>query len=60
MFKHGNLIPYYEFMKKEFGQRVIEELKELALTTVKFTIQDLKDKEEYYKQRTEEIKAELM
>jgi hypothetical protein len=47
-------------MKEEFGQRIIEDLKELALTTVKFSIQDLRDKEEYYKRKTEEIKAELM
>lgn len=43
MFKHGNLIPYYEFMLETYGQDKIDELKSLDRQIKEFTIDELKE-----------------
>ena len=40
--KHGNLIPYYEFMLKKYGKQVIEELKRKDKEINNLLVQNLK------------------
>ena len=49
----GNGAEYYPFMLEKYGQEVIDELRRLSNTTVKFTISDY---EEMILERTELIK----
>ena len=48
----GNGAEYYPFMEKKHGKAVIDELRRLSNTTVKFTIPD-------YEEMIEEMKARL-
>jgi len=47
--KDGNPRKYDAYMKKRYGQRVINKLDKLSEETVKFTEEDLKNKIEEYK-----------
>lgn len=49
LFKHGNLIPYYEFMVKTYGQGVIEELKELDKVSKSWTVAEYNAIHDHYK-----------
>lgn len=52
-FKHGNLIPYYEYMKVRYGVEVIEELKIMNKQTRPFKREELLEMEKEYKEITE-------
>ena len=49
MFKSGNLIKYYEFMLKEYGQEVIYDLERKNEEISKFKVWDFEQVEEKYK-----------
>ncbi len=46
---------YNKFMLDTYGQEKIDELLDLAQTTVKFTVNDLLDMEDYFKERLKEL-----
>ena len=46
---------YNKFMLDTYGQEKIDELLDLAQTTVKFTVNDLLDMEDYFKERLQEL-----
>jgi hypothetical protein len=52
-FKHGNLIPYYEYMVDAYGQEVIDELKIENKKTRPYTKDELKQMATEYKEITE-------
>jgi endogenous inhibitor of DNA gyrase (YacG/DUF329 family) len=43
VFLHGNLIPYYQFMQKTHGEKVIAELRQLNLIDKQFTREELEE-----------------
>lgn len=53
--KHGNLIPYYEFMSTNYGLGVIEELKTLDKQNKQFTISELEEIKEKYSKLLKEL-----
>lgn len=55
VFKHGNKVEYYVFMKKMYGEEVIEDLRRLGKTTIKYTIDDLKMLEEKFADKIKEL-----
>lgn len=55
IFKHGNLIPYYEFMVNTYGQCVIDELKEMDKKTKKFTVDELQEMIIEYKDKLQKL-----
>jgi hypothetical protein len=57
--KHGNLIEYYDFMLKTYGQEIVDDLKRLQHTSKQFTLQELLDLEEFYKREIKEMESKL-
>ena len=55
IFKHGALIEYYDYMIKTYGQKRIDELKQLKNKIVKFTVEYLQDFMEELKNRIEKL-----
>ena len=55
MFKGGLIEDYYPFMLEKYGQEVIDDIKKRRNDTVKFTVTELKEMEEKYKQMTKEL-----
>lgn len=53
----GNLLEYYPFMVKKYGQEVIDELKANKHKTGNWSIPELQDLEELYKHKTNELAA---
>jgi len=53
--RNGNVINYYPFMLKRYGQEKIDELIALNKTEVKFTIEELEEKEKDYIRRTADL-----
>jgi len=51
----GNGAEYYPFMEGKYGKTVIDELRRLSNTTVKFTISDYQEMIEGLKQKVEDI-----
>lgn len=51
MYKSGNPRKYDIYMRKRYGQRVINKLDKLSDTIVQFSIKDLKQKIEEYKNK---------
>lgn len=49
--KNGNWPAYYEFMKKTYGQQIIDDLIQESRQVVKYTISDLQELEKYYKEQ---------
>jgi len=55
VFKHGNLIPYYEFMLKTYGQEVIDELKRKNNETYKYKKSELEYMRKTFKAKIKEL-----
>ena len=55
IFKHGNPRMYNRWMKKHYGQAVIDELDDLSLTSRKYTIPDLVKLSTYYHDLTVQL-----
>lgn len=55
MFKGGRIEDYYPFMLKKYGQEVIDDLKAKRFADRKFTLSELEDMEQDYKNLTEEL-----
>lgn len=53
--RNGNVINYYPFMLRKYGQERIDELMKLNNTEVKFTVGELKDMELGFKRLNEII-----
>ena len=54
-FKGGSQIEYYQFMEKEYGREVIDELLEKKHQTRKFTAEELEEMIQTYKRKVEEL-----
>ena len=52
-YMHGNLIPYYQFMEKNYGKQVIDEL--VYYKEKIFTIQELEEMINEYKKKLSEL-----
>jgi len=55
----GNGPEYYPFMVSEYGEFVIDELKEISKSVRKFTIEELEEMERDYKARAKLMEGEL-
>lgn len=53
---HGNLIPYYEFMLKTYGQEVIDDLKAKDKVCKQFTRKELELLELAFKEKISKLK----
>jgi len=51
--KNGNMVKYYKFMLKKYGQKVIDELDRLATKSVKYSVSDYLEIESKYKKKLE-------
>lgn len=51
--KKGNMVKYYKFMLKKYGQKVIDELDRLATKSVKYSVSDYLEIESKYKKKLE-------
>ena len=49
--KKGNMVIYYKFMLKKYGQRVIDELLDLDKKIVQLKSSDYQELERYYKEK---------
>jgi len=57
--RSGEAIKYYPVMLERYGQEVVDELINSRNRTVKFTVSELKEMEQEYKQKTELLLKEL-
>lgn len=51
--KKGNMVQYYKFMFKRYGQNVIDELQELDTLIVQYKTTDYLELERFYKEKIE-------
>lgn len=56
---HANLIQYRKGLLERIGEEKLNELDELANTTRKYTIPELKELYQYYKSKVKECKTRL-
>lgn len=55
--KNGNPRKYDQYMRKTYGDRKVEEMDRSSERTVKFTLDELTNKYEYYKEKNKEREA---
>lgn len=55
MYKSGNLIKYYRFMLKTYGQKVIDELERKNEEVVKYKVWDFERIEQEYKDKLKKL-----
>lgn len=53
--KGGNYVEYFVFMEKEWGREKIEEFRELKHQTLKYSLNDLVELEELFKNKTTQL-----
>ena len=51
LYKSGNLVPYAIYMQKTYGDGILDEIQALWLKPKKWSREELKEKEEYFKEK---------